>query len=1795
MKSNSMALATVIALFFNAIGAGLAPVQAATAAVSDHNPVSFGALPTHSATIPDNLYPVTDPDTYTDGTGSYRFEGLPHGTHKVTLDPATLPPGLRPATGDPVPTLWITPGMNLTSAPLSTGVCFTAVYDRVSGDISGVVFLDLDGNGQPDPGDPALPGVRVVDPTLHQYFVPFDDTHLWAMFEGKASCHRPGARACAPLVSNIFLTAGSDGTVYYYDHWEDGYDANPLNPDPASTTEAGTLGAGVTELFDSTIDPAQIGTRLYYDGRDRITIVGEAAQVVRLTNASSFSTNGSCPAAPSSSGWLAAAWEVPEAAEWGTAYVATVGEDLNYSGDTPDDHDYSGLEVMAWRPNTEIYRNGVLVATRDAGGTYFVPGANDGPGGGGVDSSDTITSTAPIQVQMLTGACSREIVSANGYTLQPVHSWGNTYWAPVPGFLQACSPDNRNVDTDIYLHNPHSYAITVTVSSDLGTTAFGIPANTSTSVLYATPWADISSRYWGTSLSSSDTFWGMSVIDSATNGATGADDYDWGYSLISEPELSSQVVVGYGRGRPLPPLDNGNLAFVTAITDTRVYVDLNQDGLPDPVDLNGDGDRNDNLGVNGWNEPFSALGIFLPAGQVLRVGDPNDHDLMGARIYTLNLDQKIAVAWGQDPCRATYLAYLDLGYTVLPAPIPRLSKVDDLAIDADASGGVSPGDTITYTLVLNNNGMGSMSDVVLTDPLPYTYTNFVVGSLRVTTPPLVNVIEYSNDGVTFGDPAGPGIRALRVRWPLIEPRQTVTATFRVQLRLDMPVTVTQITNQAVVDSSETDPRLSEDPDDPPDADTDTPVQRPLLAIDKNVSPTVVQPGGLITYTLVISNYGDGVALLTAITDTLPSWVEYVSDTLDLTWPTVISLPPVPYTMTETSYFHGYYADDFDLTVTQTTNYAGNDGCLTWLTDWIEVNDNTPSNPGMGEVRVLTDGNALSAPAYLWMTDTDGDNAGVVRTLDLSQFRAPRLRYYVAGGNTNEPDDRYRVQVSGLADIEVQYTGAYTIAELDISAAAGNPTATLGFLATGGMENGKDYRFDHISVYETDPQRVNVITLTYESTALTYTTSTGGNPVSYISATGQMVITEEVRLPAGGVISATFQARVTAPLTDGLTLGNTACTTATNWLEILSPPCDTATIQVQSSHALTVTKTATPSPVAMGGLLTYTLHYTITGNEAVESMVVSDTTPVNTTFYAATPAPTSAPAVGTRGPVTWRVAGLWPPGTGITQATGTLAMVVRVDSALISGTLIYNAVTISDTTALTDTDEITTPVQAFADLAVSKTDDPDPVVPGSFLTYTLEVVNHGPNDAEGVMVTDTLPLEVTFVDATPTEISGPNPLVWNLRTMAVSETQTITVVVQVYSWVTQTFTNTVQVGSDTPDPDPGNNRDDEPTHVPTPGLELVKAVEPSHATHDMPFTYTLRIVNTGGLPFTALRLTDNLPSADFHYVNGSGIPADPDTIAEPLLVWSDLVTITGPLEPGESLTVTFQVTTTLASNGAYTNTASVEGVYPGGTLTDTDDAVVFIADPAVAVDKRLAGADEDDVAPNYITFTIAITNVGPSTIDVLPLLDEYDPFYLAFENATPYPDEDANDGLLTWHDLTRPAPRGFGRNLPAGEAFVVTTVFRVVRDIPFTINTAVVTDATDIYSNPADPAEDDEIIGGIPTAIELLYFRAVAEETAVRLEWATAAEVNTVGFHLYRAPDASFDEAQPIAYIPATGPGSIYSHVDRDVTLNQVYWYWLADVSTHGSETLHGPVRGGIGPHTQPYRFYLPLVQKGLGD
>jgi uncharacterized repeat protein (TIGR01451 family) len=55
-----------------------------------------------------------------------------------------------------------------------------------------------------------------------------------------------------------------------------------------------------------------------------------------------------------------------------------------------------------------------------------------------------------------------------------------------------------------------------------------------------------------------------------------------------------------------------------------------------------------------------------------------------------------------------------------------------------------------------------------------------------------------------------------------------------------------------------------------------------------------------------------------------------------------------------------------------------------------------------------------------------------------------------------------------------------------------------------------------------------------------------------------------------------------------------------------------------------------------------------------------------------------------------------------------------------------------------------------DLETTMTDSPDPVLPGDPLTYTIKVTNKGPQGASQIVLKDTLPGEVAFFSATPSQ-------------------------------------------------------------------------------------------------------------------------------------------------------------------------------------------------------------------------------------------------------------------------------------------------------------------------------------------------------------------------------------------------------------------------------------------------------------
>lgn len=266
----------------------------------------------------------------------------------------------------------------------------------------------------------------------------------------------------------------------------------------------------------------------------------------------------------------------------------------------------------------------------------------------------------------------------------------------------------------------------------------------------------------------------------------------------------------------------------------------------------------------------------------------------------------------------------------------------------------------------------------------------------------------------------------------------------------------------------------------------------------------------------------------------------------------------------------------------------------------------------------------------------------------------------------------------------------------------------------------------------------------------------------------------------------------------------------------------------------------------------------------------------------------------------------------------------------------------------------------AGIAISKIDSADPVLAGGSLTYTLFVSNPGPSDALAVVVTDTLPAEVAFVSAAPSQTSGPNPLVWNLGTIPAGGSRTITVVTTVSQNAGGTIFNRAEVSSATPDPDPDDNVDIEPTLVISPAIALQKFADPTVVLSGAQVQYTYLVTNPGDVPLANVTVADDKCSP----VSG------PDPAGD--------VNANGLLDPGEVwvylcvAAVTADTTNTALATGQPSDPNGQP--WPGIAPVEADDtAFVDVVNPAIAIEKT---ADPTTVYPGeQVVYTYAVTNAG----------------------------------------------------------------------------------------------------------------------------------------------------------------------------------------------------------------------------
>ena len=537
----------------------------------------------------------------------------------------------------------------------------------------------------------SAPLVRAVN-LVQDFYLPMPEQQIY-----QANSAIVGGTS-STINSTFSIVVTGSGTVIYYDQWEDGYETDLSHPTQATTQIWGDgndangippgfahdpvgLPAGTVITLTNAVTQPRNPSTLLWDARDHIA----ATKALVISRAA-------WPVNPGPV--FAGAVGVLSTLDYGTNYISPVGQDL-----TNNLFKYVGIFLMAAQNNTAVTidpnGNGVGVTNivLNQGESYLV--------NGGVKKGGRVTASKPVQADLVIGHVGASYAS-DWFTLYPVEEWDNTYYTPVGSSV------NGN-PAYVYLFNPNTNAITINYKTSSGSGSVSVPASNGV-VQFQTP---VSS---GASFASAS---GQSFFAICTVAANNASDtsFNWGFTLVPKDALTTEADVGWGPGSADGTVD-GSPVWVTALANTKLYVDYKGDHLGPLTDPNG----------NQYDTNFTVTTL-----QSQKIYDPSKNQT-GMRIYTLD-GTLITAAWGEDPDVASPgNPYIDAGTTVLPFPVPILTKTSIIATDVPPAG-LSIGDTIQYTVQVDNRGLLPLGNTVVVDA-PSTNMQYVTNSTTFNGTPI---------------------------------------------------------------------------------------------------------------------------------------------------------------------------------------------------------------------------------------------------------------------------------------------------------------------------------------------------------------------------------------------------------------------------------------------------------------------------------------------------------------------------------------------------------------------------------------------------------------------------------------------------------------------------------------------------------------------------------------------------------------------------------------------------------------------------------------------------------------------------------------------------------------------------------------------------------------------------------------------------------------------------------------------------------------------------------------------------
>jgi uncharacterized repeat protein (TIGR01451 family) len=441
----------------------------------------------------------------------------------------------------------------------------------------------------------------------------------------------------------------------------------------------------------------------------------------------------------------------------------------------------------------------------------------------------------------------------------------------------------------------------------------------------------------------------------------------------------------------------------------------------------------------------------------------------------------------------------------------------------------------------------------------------------------------------------------------------------------------------------------------------------------------------------------------------------------------------------------------------------------------------------------------------------------------------------------------------------------------------------------------------------------------------------------------------------------------------------------------------------------------------GANLTYSINVTNHGPDDATGVITTDQLPAEVAFLSANASSGNTSYDGAFNSVYWDV------GTLAINQTESLNITVAVGPTLppdwggFTTPYLFNTASVGADQADSETNNNqvtvnTTVIQPMVDLAIAKSDDPDPVMPGANLTYSINVTNNevpfglwpgtdvivGPTAATGVITTDQLPQEVAFLSANAssgnTSYDGAfHTVYWDVGTLAINQTESLNITVAVGpnqppdwgGFTTPNIFNQASVGtSNELETEFNNNQTTVNTTVIQPMIDLAiaKSDDPDPVMPGANLTYSINVTNNevpfglwpgtdvivGPTAATGVITTDQLPQeVAFLSANASSGNTSYDGAFH--TVYWDVGTLA--INQTESLNITVAVGPQ-AANLTIFNQASVGTSNELETEFNNNQTTVnttVIAPPGADLEITKSDSPESIIAGGNLTYTVTVTN------------------------------------------------------------------------------------------------------------------------------------------------------------------------------------------------------------------------------